>query len=271
MKTEISKKLKRIVLLGLVTAGLSFTSQTYAQGPAIAQPIANWSYTGHSSTLTEGALRGQATVVSAVGQAVYLDSLAAVNYAEAYKRAIENSVALTKSYYERREIRNEYMQKYGPRAFVGEARKKFIEYYQPKRLSAQEFNSQQGKLTWPHILRQQQFAPVKNKIDEVFATRDSTNSGDGSTTHREVYQLSNALTGLLGENIGNMTSDQYINGLEFIRSVELEARTALSADLKAVPVATEKAVPVATEVEKTNEETSPEIKKEPESTPVVKS
>ena len=207
MKTLISKKLNRISLVGLVVAGVSITTQANAQGPAIAQPIANWSYTGHSSTLTEGALRGQAAVVSSVGQTVYLDSLAAVNYAEAYKRAIENSVALTKSYYERREIRNEYMQKYGPRAFVGEARKKFIEYYQPKRLSAQEFSSQHGKLTWPHILRQQQFAPVKNKIDEIFATRDSTNSGDGSITHREILQLCNALTGLLGENIGNMTSD----------------------------------------------------------------
>ena len=138
MKTLISKKLNRIFLVGLAVAGVSTTAQAYAQGPAIAQPIVNWSYTGHSSTLTEGALRGQAAFVSSVGQTVYLDSLAAVNYAEAYKRAIENSVALTKSYYERREIRNEYMQKYGPRAFVGEARKKFIEYYQPKRLSAQE-------------------------------------------------------------------------------------------------------------------------------------
>ena len=244
-------------------AGIIVAERVEAQGPAIAQPTANWSYTGHSSTLVEGSLRGQAAVIGSVGQTVYMDSLAAVNYAEAYKRAIENSVAVTKAYYEKREIREEFMQKYGPRAFVGEARKKFIEYYQPKRLSAQEFNSQHGKLTWPHILRQQQFAPVKNKIDEVFAIRDSTNSGDGSTTHREVYQLCNALTGLLGENIGNMTSDQYINGLEFIRSVELEARTAMSADLKAVPVATED--------EKTNEESVPEIKKDPESTPAVKS
>ena len=104
---------------------------------------------------------------------------------------------------------------------------------------------------------------MKNKIDEVFAVRDSTNSGDGSTTHRDIYQLCNALTGLLGENIGNMTSDQYINGLEFIRSVELEARTAMSADLKAVTVAAEN--------ENANEEPAPVIKKEPESTSTVKS
>lgn len=260
MRTLISKELNRFVLVGSVVAGVACFGQVHAQGPAIAQPTANWSYTGHSSTFTEGALRGQSAVISAVGQTVYLDSLAAINYTEAYKRAIENSVALTKSYYERREIRDEYMQKYGPKAFVGEARKKFIEYYQPKRLSAQEFNSQQGKLSWPHILRQQQFAPVKERIDEAFAMRDSSNSGDGSTTHREIFPLCNALTGLLRENIGNMTSDQYINGLEFIRSVELESRTAVPSELNTIPVATEN--------EKANDEPvpAPALKKDSDTT-----
>ena len=260
MSTLNSKKLKRIVLVASLITGMACSQQVHAQGPAIAQPTANWSYTGHSSTFTEGALRGQSAVISSVGQTVYLDSLAAINYTEAYKRAIENSVALTKSYYERREIRDEYMQKYGAKAFVGEARKKFIEYYQPKRLSAQEFNSQIGKLSWPHILRQQQFAPVKERIDEAFAIRDSSNSGDGSSTHREIYPLCNALTGLLRENIGNMTSDQYINGLEFIRSVELESRTAMSAELKSVPVTTDN--------EKANDQpaAAPAIKKDSDTT-----
>jgi hypothetical protein len=146
---------------------------------------------------------------------------------------------VTKAYYERREIREEYNQKYGPKAFVGEARKKFIEYYAPKRLSAQEFDLEHGKLTWPHILRQERFAPVKDQIDLVFTTRDSSNSGDGSKTHRDVLQLCTALAGLLRENIGTMTSDQYINALEFIRSVELEAKTTISTDLKAAPVVTD--------------------------------
>ena len=260
MRTLNIKKLRRIALVASVVAGVASSGQIRAQGPVIAQPIANWSYTGHSSTLTEGALRGQSAVISSMGQTVYLDSLAAINYTDAYRRAIENSVALTKSYYERREIREEYMQKYGEKAFVGEARRKFIEYYQPKRLSAQEFNSQNGKLSWPHILRQQQFAPVKEKIDEVFGIRDFSNSGDGSATHREIYPLCNALTGLLRENIGNMTSDQYINGLEFIRSVELESRTALSAELKFVPVATNN------ETSLEQPKPAPAIKKDSEST-----
>lgn len=243
MKTQIRKNWTRFALAALMAAGTSGAAQ--AQGTAIAQPIANWSYTNHSSTLVEGALRGEAAVIGSVGQTIYFDSLAAVNYAEAYKRAIENSVAVTKAYYEKREIREEYNQKYGPKAFVGEARKKFIEYYAPKRLSAQEFDLERGKLTWPHILRQEQFAPVKDQIDLVFSGRDSSNSGDGSKTHREVLQLCTAMTGLLRENIGTMTSDQYINALEFIRSVELEAKTAISTDLKPAPAAAEEAKPDA--------------------------
>ena len=241
MKTRIRKNWRRIALGVLMAAGASESAQ--AQGTAIAQPIMNWNYTNHSSTLVEGSLRGQSAVISSVGQTIYLDSLAAVNYAEAYKRAIENSVAVTKAYYERREIREEYNQKYGPKAFVGEARKKFIEYYAPKRLSAQEFDLERGKLTWPHILRQEQFAPVKDQIDLVFSGRDSSNSGDGSKSHRDVLQLCTAMTGLLRENIGTMTSDQYINALEFIRSIELEAKTAISTDLKPAPAAAEEAKP----------------------------
>jgi len=241
MKTLIRKNLKLAALVASVSVGATVAQ---AQGTAIAPPILNWTYTNHSSSLVEGALRGQSAVIGSVGQTIYLDSLATINYGEAYKRAIENSVALTRAYYERREIREEYLQKYGPKAFVGEARKKFIEYYAPKRLSAQEFDLDQGKLTWPHILRQEQFAPVKEQIDVVFSGRESSNSGDGSKTHREVLQLCSALAGLLRENIGTMTPDQYINALEFVRSVELEAKTAISADLKAAPVPAEEAKPV---------------------------
>jgi hypothetical protein len=219
-----------------------------AQGPAIAYPITNWSYQRHSSTATEGALQGQAAVLSSAGQTIYLDSLAAINYAEAFKRAIENSVAVTQAYYDRREIREEYMKKYGPKPFVGEARRKAVEYYQPKRLSASEFDMRTGRILWPHVLRQDQFAAIVTQIDDTFATRTPDNSGDGSPTHRTLLQLCNALNGILRENIAVVTADQYIHTKEFIRSVELEARTPVSVDLPANPNnanAQEQAAPAA--------------------------
>ena len=266
MKNWVKNPLKTLAFVAAAASGTWFGGHSLAQGPAIAQPIANWTYTNHSSTFTEGALRGQSAVISSVGQTIYMDSLAAINYAEAYKRGIENSVALTKAYYDRRAIRNEYFQKYAPKAFVGDARKKFIEYYQPKRLSAQEFDSQNGKLTWPHILRQQQFAPVKEQIDQVFLNRSVSDSGDGSESHREIYQLSNTMLGLLRENIGIMTADQYINGLEFLRSVELEAKTAMSSDRVAAPALADPDKPV--DEVKPNAAEVPVINKDPGTTSI---
>ncbi len=233
------QSMRKWASLGAVVIGVSsygvVQAQGFAGGPAIAAPVANWSYLDHSSTAGEGALRGQASVISAAGQNIYMSSLASINFEEAYKRAIENSVALTKAYYERREIREEFMKKYGPRPFVGEARRKAIEYYQPKRLSAQEFNAQKGQIAWPHILRQEQFTAIVSEIDAMFAKRDASNSGDGSLTQRQIAQLCQSLDVILKENIGRVTADQYISSKEFIRSVDLEAKTALPSELLPLP------------------------------------
>ena len=233
------QSMKKWASLGAVVIGVSsygvVQAQGFASGPAIAAPVANWSYLNHSSTAAEGALRGQAAVISAAGQNTYMSSLASINFEEAYKRAIENSVAVTKAYYERREIREEFMKKYGPRPFVGEARRKAIEYYQPKRLSAQEFKSQKGQIAWPHILRQEQFTAIVTEIDALFASRDANNSGDGSLTQRQIAQLCHSLDGTLKENIGRVTADQYITSKEFIRSVDLEAKTSLPSELTPEP------------------------------------
>jgi len=226
------QKLKNWVGFSFVLMGMTTGEFLKAQGPAIAAPVNNWSYLRHSSTLVEGALRGQAAVISSAGETVYYDSLASVNYAEAHKRAIENSVALTQAYYDRREIREEYNKKYGPKPFVGEARRKAIEYYQPKRLSAQEYDPKANRIAWPHILRQEQFEAIVSQIDETFSSRTPSNSGDGSSTHRTLLQLCNALNGILRENIANVTADQYITAREFIRSVELEGRMPASTELQ---------------------------------------
>jgi len=199
-----------------------------AQGPAIAYPSNNWTFTHHSSTAAEGALRGHASVLNALGELYYLNSLAAVNYQEAQRRAIDNSVAYTKAYFEKREMQEEFLRRYGRKPLVGEARKKYIAYYMPKKLTATEFNAETGQITWPHILRQPQYAPIKNEIDKVFASRNKENSGDGSSTQLQINQMVKSLTSLLRENIDTMSSEQYMHALEFLRSVDAEAKNAVA-------------------------------------------
>jgi hypothetical protein len=219
-----------------------------AQGPVVAAPINNWEFIDHSSTFGEGMQRGYASVLRGAGELAYLDSLAAVNYQEAYKRALENRVAYTKAVLEIKSMRADYRERYGARPFVGEARRKAMESYMPKKLSAAEYNSESGQITWPHILRQSEYSPICKEINEIFASRTFENSGDGSPTHLELTKLTKSLAALLRENINSMSAEQYIYAAEFIRSINLEAKSVVPPKNGDVNNVTNEAQPEADQV-----------------------
>ena len=208
-----------------VAIGLSGLSHAQSDGPAIAAPITNWEFVDHSSTFGEGIQRGYASVLRGAGELAYMDSLAAINYQEAFKKALENRVAYTKAAMDIKAMRAEYRERYAPRPFVGEARKRAIEYYLPKKLTATQFNSDTSEIVWPHILRQSEFAPLCSEINEVFKSRTFENSGDGSPTQLTIDKLTKSLAALLRENINSMSAEQYIYASEFIRSLNLEGKS----------------------------------------------
>ena len=212
-------------------ASLSSMSPIKAQGPVIAPPMGGgWNFSdSRSSTLEEGVIKGQAQLTRSYGELFYLNSLAAVNYEQARKQAIENSVAYTKAYMERKEMREEYIKRYQRKPFVGEARERVIDYYRPKKLSASQYDSETGRIVWPHILRQAQYAPVRNEIDAIFANRTLDNSGNGSESQLEVKKLVKTFAALVRENLQAMSADQYIELQNFLRSVDAEAKIAVPA------------------------------------------
>ena len=208
-----------------LTIGFAGLSNAQSDGPAIAAPITNWEFVDHSSTFGEGMQRGYASVLRGAGELAYMDSLAAINYQEAFKKALENRVAYTKAAMDIKAMRAEYRERYAPRPFVGEARKRAIEYYLPKKLTATQFNSDTSEIVWPHILRQAEFAPLCNEINQVFKSRTFENSGDGSPTQLTIDKLTKSLAALLRENINSMSAEQYIYASEFIRSLNLEGKS----------------------------------------------
>ncbi len=224
MHTHQTQNKLRNTFIAILVGVTTIQSAGAQQGPAIAAPSNSWSFTDHASTYGEGIMRGQASVLGAVGELAYLDSLASVNYQEAQRRAIENSVAFTKAYFDRRALREEFIEKYGRKPLVGEERRKAMEYYRPKKLSAEQFHSQSGKIVWPHILRQAQYTPVREEIDSLFVSRTHENSGNGSETQLQIKKLVKTLAALLRENLHAMSADQYIESQEFLRSVDSEAK-----------------------------------------------
>ena len=214
--------MKTAILSIALLTGLSAVCE--AQAPATA-PIANWTYYNHASTAAEGYLRGQAAAVQAYGQANYLHSLAAVNYAEAYRRQIENNRLYVKTYIENREEVYKYRERYTRPPLTKEQWQEFSSRALPDRLTPEQYSN--GKLVWPHILRMDAYKPLRERIDVLVASRTPENSGDGSPSQREIASLVDAMKILLRENMATLSSSQYGNSKWFLVCLDYEMKHAM--------------------------------------------
>jgi len=203
---------------------LTFGSLGFAQGGAVAAPIVNWSYLGRSSTFEEGYLRGSAAVVQSVGQANYMNSLAAVNFQEATRKQIENQGLYVRNNIQNRELVHQFRERYRPSAPTQEEWQRVTEALLPDRLTSDQFDPINGKLIWPHILRSEEYQAFRERVDAIFSNRTPDNSGDGSPSQRELASLIDGMKMLLKSNINTVTLSQYASSKWFLKSVDYEAQ-----------------------------------------------
>lgn len=206
-----------------VAAVSTIASVGSAQQNAVAlPPINNWSYQHHASTYEEGYLQGAANVIQSAGQANYANSLAAVNFQEAYRRQLENSRLYVQVFLERREMVRQYLDRYGDHPPTREQLERVARNALPDRLTAEEYDPITGKLVWPHILRDAAYTPLRVRIDELMVSRSPENSGDGSPWQRELHRLIDSTKRVLKQNIDTVTSQQYARAKWFLMSLDYE-------------------------------------------------
>lgn len=215
----------KLTLLGLCGVGLC--SWASAQEPVIFQPVYGWSYLDRASTPVEGWFRGQAMAMQAAGQADYYQSLAAINYQQAFEKALENRKRATEVYYTRKEMAKTYDEKYSKKPPTEEDSKRYAKMLVPPRLTPEQFDPSSGRLQWPHVLRRSSYDPVREKIDRLMQSRTVDDSGDGSPSHTKIRQLVEVMKELLKENMSEVTPQQYANAKGFLVSLEYEARQEL--------------------------------------------
>ena len=204
---------------------LGIASLAAAQGgPAMAPPIVNWSYVGHSSTFQEGYLRGSAAVIQSAGQANYLNSVAAVNLQEATRQNIENQGLYVRNSIQNRELVYQFRERYRPRAPTAEEWQRVIDASLPDRLSSDQIDPITGKLIWPHILRTEEYRAYRERVDALFSSRTPDDSGDGSPSQRELASLIDGMKMLLKTNIDSVTLSQYSSAKWFLKSLDFEAQ-----------------------------------------------
>lgn len=212
----------RFLIFTSLFAGSS--SLALAQNGPIVVPINNWSYLRHSSTATEGYLRGTADAVRAAGQANYLGSVAAVNMQEANRLRIENHHLYVRKYLENKELNRQYRAKYASVPPNKEQWARITAASLPDRLGEDQFDHTTGDLVWPHILRQAEYAAIRERVDELLASRSPQNSGDGSPLQRELAGLVDGMQMLLKNNSSSMSSAQFAAANWFLKSLQYEAQ-----------------------------------------------
>lgn len=196
--------------------------------PAIRYPDSGFGFLDHSSTAAEGALRGAGALARGVGAANLDNSLAALNYQEAYRRSLENALKYAETYYARRDLWFDYRESNRREPLTMEGYQKLAEAKGADRLANDRFDPESGKIRWPDLLLADVMQPYREKIEEVLRARSVDDVGYGSRTHEQVRQLVDAMRAILDRNKSEIPTHLYVNASRFLDSVEFESRFAPS-------------------------------------------
>lgn len=200
------------------------TSPNSGYAPAIRYPEQGFSFMRHSSTATEGAFRGAAAYVRAIGAANLDNSLAAMNYQEAYRRSLENTLKYAETYYAKRDLWFDYKEATRRKPLTMEGYRKLAAAAGADRLRPDQYDPETGNVRWPELLRAEILRPYREKIDEALASRSATEAGLGSRTYEVVRQMTQSMQQVLDKYADNVPTHLHVHASKFLESVLLEAR-----------------------------------------------
>jgi hypothetical protein len=177
-----------------------------------------------ASTAMGDVMRGAAEGIRATGEAVRNGSEAAVNLEVARKLAVENNYEATQTYWEKRRLWDENSAYMRGAPLSQEQLRQIARDAAPQRLSMLQLHPMTGDITWPAALLRPEFDRFRTQVEDLFANRNDSNTGIGSTTESAVVRLTRAMQAGLQNQIEELTPNEYITAKSFLRSLAYETR-----------------------------------------------
>ncbi len=200
----------------------SETGSGYA--PVVAYPSSDFNWLRHSSTAAEGRLRGAASFVESAGKGNYYHSLAALNYQEAYRRALDNAVHRADAYYARQDLWYDHQEKYRRKPLDMEGYQKLAASRAPDRLSAEQYDADSGAVRWPFPLDSEVFRSARQAVEKHLSDRSIENAGWGSRNYAQLRAHVESMRSLLDAARESLPPDQFVLADSFLDSVLWEGR-----------------------------------------------
>jgi len=213
----------------VIAVTLLVAASVQAQGPAY--PYRGYGYSTpvvyhHSSTWTEGYLRGRADLARGAGHYNYMTSLAAINREQARSAYMDNRVKAVDTYFQLRQInRQARATERGPRPSQ-EDLIRFAKVQAPKRLGTHQHEPALGKVYWPAVFDAEEFATERTEVDQLMAVRTLGNSGLGTENHEQVKRAADRMLAKLKTQIREMSPTEYVAAKKFLTSLRYEAQFA---------------------------------------------
>lgn len=208
---------------GFLTLVLTMTATSHAQA-LLPYPGYGSGWLHHSSTLEEGIQRGAADITRAVGERNYLNSLAAINFQDAYSRFLKNQAQRVDTFFYMRQTNREQRANYAPKRFSLEQYTALAKNSAPDRLTEQEYDRTNGRINWPSALYSDDFALERDALERAFRSRSGDAFGPASEFYEVVRARTDAMDRTLQSYLGSLEPIQYMAAKNFLRSLGYEAR-----------------------------------------------
>ncbi len=227
-----------------VVAGLVATSSlvgTQWQGHAQQQPPAsqNWPQSqanfpqtvvagggygwggGHASTAEQGMMDGMASMMQAAGSRNLMNAQAAGFVEDARRKNIDNRMYGTDAYFQMRKTNREARAAEAVPKATQEDLARYARQRAPARLSPSELDPLTGTISWPTVLREDDYKAYRDQLEMLYQERAASGSLTGSK-RGEVQQVIGGLQADLKKNLPNYAPQDYVQAKKFIEGLNYE-------------------------------------------------
>lgn len=167
-----------------------------------------------------------ADVIRSAGAANLMDSVAAQNYEVARSQYLDNVLKSTETFFENRKMAKSYRDAERGPPLSREALYRMAKDSAPKRLSAGEFDPVTGDLSFPIVLQDPAFAESREKLQQLFKTRNESGGSLGLKAYMEIDAVAKQMQADLRARIRDFPPTDYVRAQDFLKSLAYEAQFA---------------------------------------------
>jgi len=168
-------------------------------------------------------LQGGGELLRGSGEGEYWRSLGAINREQARRLYIENRQQAAETYFNMKRLNRAAREELAAPRATAQDLSRYAKDRLPDVLSEQQYDRENGVVTWPLVLLRKEFAADRELIDALALQRSSSNVV-APEVNAELAAATNAMLGTLRAEGTEFHSTDYITAMKFIKSLNYDAR-----------------------------------------------